>query len=115
MADKITLKAGDTDPLELTISATNLENLDDLNEATIYIRDVNASTNHVTGEALAVESSSTRTLSFDPTGAKVGGGDALDAEGDYRAYILATWTDGTTTRHPGKGHRQIIVQANWES
>lgn len=101
MPRHITLQAGDTEPLEIVVSATGLANLDDVSTAELYMRLKDASTNHVDGVSLTISDSAARKVEFDPVGAKSGGGDALDAEGRYLAYVKLTFNDGDFTRHPG--------------
>lgn len=110
----ITIRAGDTEPLPLTIDAVGLTNLDALDTAVLYARKVNAASNHVDGGALAVLVSADKSLTFNPVGQKSGGGNAFDAPGVYRAYVLATWNDGDETRHPGDGSLTITVAENYE-
>jgi hypothetical protein len=110
MADTIYLRAGDTEPLTFTISATGLENLEGLDTATFYVRRLGQVANHVTAGALAVEDSDALSLTFDPVDAKVGGGDAFDEPGTYDCYTLATWDDGDETRHPGKEDEFLRVE-----
>ena len=109
------LRAGDTEPIDVTIGAAGLANLDSLTSAVLYARLEGAETNHVAGGAMSVKDSATRTLEFDPVGKKVGGGDAFDAPGSYDIYVLATWSDGDETRHPGgPNFLQLVVTENFE-
>jgi len=114
MADSITIKAGDTEPLALTISATGVSTLDNLTAAVLYAQKLGASSAHVDGGTLTVSDSSTRTLAFDPVGQKSGGGDAFDAPGVYRCYVRATWSDADITRHPGDGWITVTVTPTYE-
>lgn len=109
-----TIKAEDTEPLEITVNAEGITNLDDLTSAVLYLRERSKTENHVDGATLTVSDSASRTLSFDPEDAKNGGGDALDTRGTYRGYVLITWSDGDVTRHPGEGHFSITVEENFE-
>jgi hypothetical protein len=114
MPDTIRLKPADTEPLVLTISATGLANLDDLTSAVLYARLAGESANHVTAGALTPSPSVTLGLVFDPVDAKLGGGNAFDAPGTYQCYVLATWNDGDTTRHPGRSWLTVIVEPGYE-
>ena len=110
----IYLRPGDTEPVTITVDATGLANLAALASATLYMRLVGAATNHVEGAALTIADSATRTLRFDPVGAKAGGGDAFDAPGIYRGYVLLTWTDGDETRHPSHDWLVAVVGDTYE-
>lgn len=112
----ILVRAGDTEPLEITVDATGLENLDSLNAAGLYLREEDASANHVTNGTLVVADSAAKRLSFNPVGQKVGGGDALDEPGVYIGYVRIEWTDGDITRHPGDPalDLRVVVHANLE-
>lgn len=112
----IKIRAGDTEPLEIPIDATNLTDLSGLSAAVLYMKKEGASTNHVDGAALTVASSSDKTLRFDPVNNKNPSGNAFDAAGDYRGYVKATWSDGDITRHPGDPDvdLQVIVSATLE-
>jgi len=112
MADTIYIRAGDTEPLILSLSATGLTDLTDLTTAVLYARKKGATTNHVDGGTLAKTSG--LSLSFDPVGQKSGGGNAFDAAGQYECYILATWSDADTTRHPGDGEITVVVRHAYE-
>jgi len=114
MADDITIKAGDTEPLPLTIAATGLTDLTLLTSATLYARRSGSSTNHVTAGALTVPDTGELTLMFDPLGAKVGGGNAFDAPGVYKCYVKAVWNDADITRHPGEGHITVTATEAYE-
>lgn len=110
----IVVKAGDTEPLKIVVGATGLVNLDDVQSAVLYLREVSVATNHVDGVALTVSDSAARELTFDPVGAKSGGGNALDAPGTYLGYVLITWDDADKTRHPGNGMLRVTVHRNYE-
>jgi hypothetical protein len=116
MPQTIKVRAGDTEPLELTIDATGLDNLDDLDAAVLYLRKSGESENHVDGATLSVADSATKTLAFDPVNAKNPSGDALDEDGTYSGYVKATWNDADITRHPADPDEDItvIVAANLE-
>jgi hypothetical protein len=110
MADTIYIRAGDTEPVTFAISATGLENLEGLDTATFYARRLGQVSNHVTAGTLTVAVSADRTLTFDPVGEKVGGGNAFDEPGTYDFYALALWDDGDETRHPGKETEFLRVE-----
>ena len=114
MATTINLRAGDTEPFDLTISASGLSSLDDLTSAVLYAKKAGAAANHVTAGALTVSDSATLTLTFDPAAQADDGGDAFDEPGTYRCYVLATWSDGDTTRHPDDSDLEIVVRENYE-
>lgn len=114
MSTAIVIRAGDTEPLELTVNAAGLLNLDELDSAVLYMRAVGADTNHVDGAALSVVDSAAKTLRFDPVGAAADGGDAFDEAGRYRGYLLLTWTDLDETRHPDNGDLTVTVLSNYE-
>lgn len=116
MAD-LTIKAGDTEPITFTIDVTGVDNLDEVTSAALYAREQSADTNHVDGATLTVSDSANKEMSFDPEGSKSGGGDAFgtDDDGDYKVYVLVTWSDGDTTRHPGEDYRYWEIQPNFEA
>lgn len=111
MADRRTIyvRAGDTEPLQLKISGNRvvagvvsaIADLDELTTAKLYLRKRGESTNHVDGATLT-KGDAARSLIFDPDGAEISGGLALATAGTYDGYVLATWSNGETTRHPGK-------------
>lgn len=115
MAD-LTIKAGDTEPITFTIDVTGVDNLDDVTSAALYAREQAASSNHVDGATLTVSDSAEKEMSFDPVGNGPGGDNAFDTgdEGDYKVYVLVTWSDGDTTRHPGEDYRYWEIQENFE-
>jgi len=114
MAQNILIRAGDTEALTITVDAGNLSNLDNVQTAALYMRERGASSNHIDGASLTVTDSANRELSFDPVGAKVGGGDAFDVPGVFRGYVVLTHSDGTTTRHPSETDLGVTVIAGIE-
>lgn len=114
------VRAGDSEPLEITVNATGLSNLDDLDSAVLYARVDGATTNHVDGGTCTVASSANRTLSFDPTGQGPDSGLAFDLDitetTRVRCYVLLTWTDGDETRHPAKEDNtlDLMITPNYE-
>lgn len=111
------VRAGDTDPLEITVGATGLGNLAALVSAEFFARLKDAETNHVDGAPLAVKDSANRVLEFDPVGAAVGSGDAfgVGAHGTYECYVLLTWPEGRETRHPaGPDFLELVVTEAFE-
>lgn len=114
MPQTITVRAADTEPLDITLGATGVSDLTGLSTAVLYLRKDGASTNHVDGAALTVPDTSGLVVRFDPAGATSGGGDALDSPGRYRGYVLATWDDGDETRHPDDDDLVVVVTANLE-
>ena len=114
MSRTIQLRAGDTDPIELTIDATGLADLTTLTAALLYVRLREATTNEVDGATLIVPDTSLKTLRFDPLGAGPAAVDAFLVAGIYFAYVMATWTDGDETRHPSGAPLTVHVRANFE-
>lgn len=114
MPQLITVRAGDTEPLDITLGATGVADLTSLASADLYLRKEGASTNHVDGVALTIPDTAALVVRFDPVDAKSGGGDALDTPGRYRGYVLATWSDGDLTRHPDDVDLVVNVLANLE-
>ena len=120
MAQSIGIKAGDTEPIRLTIggmvNGVALANLDNLSAATFYARKAGATVNHVTAGAMTVVVSADRSLQFDPVAQAVGGGNAFptDSEGIYHVVIKAVWSDTDQTRHPGLTYLKIVVTDNYE-
>lgn len=111
------VRAGDTEPIDITIGATGLSDLDNLTTATLYARKQGAATNHVDGGTLTIKDSALKSLSFDPVGQKLGGGDAFGAgdDGLYDCYVLVVWADGDQTRHPsGPDFLELNVTENLE-
>ena len=98
------VRAGDTEPLEFTVGATGLESLDGLVSAELFARVDGEDENHVHGAPCSVFDSEERVLRFDPEGAGPDGSDAFDLDitepTRVRCYVLITWADGDTTRHP---------------
>lgn len=110
----VSVRVGDTEPLKILVSATGLSNLDNVSSAVLYLREDSASTNHVDGATLTVSDSDVRELTFDPVGAKNGGGNAFDTPGKYRGYVHITWNDGDETRHPANDWLRVTVHPNYE-
>lgn len=98
------VRAGDTEPLEITIGANGVSNLDDASTVVLYARKEGADTNHVDGATCTVSDSAAMTVSFDPAGNGPSGADAFAVgdEGRYDCYVKITWSDGDETRHPAK-------------
>lgn len=98
------VRAGDTEPLEITVNATGVTTLDDLTTAVLYARVDGETTNHVDGGACSVLVSADMTLTFDPDGEGPDGGLAFDLDvtepTKLLCYVLITWSDGDETRHP---------------
>lgn len=109
MPRKITIKAGDTEPLEFSVGATKLDNLDDVSAIVMYARKRKAAALHVDGAACSIVDSADLIVSFPVIDAKSGGGNAFDVEDSYQCHVKLTHTDGQVTRHPGKGF--MIVDA----
>lgn len=111
------VRAGDTEPLEITVSAVGVTDLTAATNAVLYARETSGSTNHVTAGACTIPDTAEMVVSFDPVDAKVGGGNAFDAPGTYRCYVRITWSDGDTTRHPAKddGTLDITVTESYEA
>jgi hypothetical protein len=116
------VRAGDTEPLEITVGAAGVTDLDGLTSAVLYGRIDGEATNQIDGAACTVADSATMLLSFDPAGAGPSAADAWDlapAEGEpihIRCYVLLTWSDTQTTRHPAAedGTLDIYVTASYE-
>lgn len=105
----IRIREDDTEPLELTVSAEGVTNLDAMTAAVAYFKRVGTEDNHVDGVVLSVASSAARTLRFNPVGAKAGGGNAFDTPGTYQGHLKLTWTGGAVTRHPGDPRQDLRV------
>lgn len=114
MATEITLKQDNTEPIEFTLDADNISDLDDLNTARLYARRDGATSNHVDGVALSIQDSAAQTVRFDPVGNAADGGDAFDETGVYKCYVKADWSDGDTTRHPDEGFTVINIEGHYE-
>lgn len=126
----IYVREGDLEPLQLTISGYKiasgvraaLANLDDLDTAVLYMKKRGDDQNHVDGASLTVGAAAL-SLIFDPASNGPSGANAFGAgsAGTYDGYILCTWTDGQTTRHPGKDDSggypdlHVVVTSNLES
>jgi hypothetical protein len=111
------VRAGDTDPLAITVGATGLTDLDDLSSAELYARLEGAEVNHVDGAACSVLVSADLTLTFDPVGNGPEGADAFSTgdEGTYFCYVKITWSDGDETRHPAaEEEMRLDVVENYE-
>lgn len=114
MADD-TVKAGQTEPIEFTLDANNIDDLDDLDTAELYVRKNGETTNHVDGVALSVKDSAAQLLQFNPDGNAADGGVAFDETGLYLIYVKATWNDNDETRHPDEGYVEREIEETWES
>ena len=114
MSQSITIRAGDTEPLTLTLSATGLANLTGASTVSLYARENSSLTNHVDGASCTIPDSTQLDVTFDPAGAKNGGGDAFDAAGVYDVYLLVNWSDSDQTRHPGSSFITVTVLENFE-
>lgn len=108
MPQTIAVRAGDTEPLDMDLSATGLTTLAASSSILAYFRKRGASLNHVDGVACAVVSG--LRIRFDPVGAKSGGGDAFDSPGLYYGHVKVTWSDADITRHPGDEGQDVRVQ-----
>lgn len=99
----IYVRAGDTEPLEIAVDATGLDDLTGLASAVLYMRKTTATTNHVDGATVTVPDTAVKQVRFDPDSNGPGGADAfaIGDEGTYRGYVKITWSDGDVTRHPG--------------
>lgn len=118
--DVLYVRAGDTEPLELTISADlidgdPLEDLDGLDVATLFVRKRGESTNEVDGASLSVVDSGTMRVRFDPVANGPDGENAFKEPGSYNGYIVALWLTGRETRHPGRTDLNIIVRPRYDS
>lgn len=111
------VRAGDTEPLVITVSAVGLTNLDNFTSGQLYARKVGEGANHVDGASIAVFNSALRQVEFDPVGNKAGGGDAfgLTDEGEYDVYVKITFSDADVSRFPGnKEMLRLIVTPTFE-
>lgn len=104
----IAIRAGATEPLEMQLTAEGLDDLESVVTARIFIQD-EAEETHVDGDLLTIVSSPDRIVRFDPVDAKVGGGNAFDEPGTYRAYIELTHIGGRTTHYPGNESRDLVA------
>lgn len=105
----ITVRAGDTKKIPLkNVGVESEDNLDEVVSAELYLSKEGEDGNHVDGVGLEIVNRKNGKLSFDPEGAKSGGGNALDRVGTYKGHIKLTWTDGETTRHPN--NRDLYVE-----
>ena len=115
------VRAGDTEPIQLFVSGkrivsgvlVDLENLDDLHAAYLYLRLRDAAVNEVDGWELTVGATAL-SLIFDPVGAALSGGLALATAGTYDGYIKCLWADGDETRHPGDEDLHVVARGNYE-
>ena len=110
----ITIRAGDTDPLDINVDATGLDDLTEVDSAVLYMRKDGESANHVDAEALTIPNTANKVVRFDPVNAKVGGGNAFDTAGRYRGYVKITFTDDDESRHPEHDDLVVNVIANLE-
>lgn len=112
------VRAGDTEPHIMTISAPDLADLDDVTEALLFCRLKGATENHVDGAECTVSDSENFELTFDPIDNGPEGADAFGTgdEGVYQCYIKITMTDGDTARFPTHedGTFDLHVSANYE-
>jgi hypothetical protein len=108
------IRAGDDEPLEITVSATELDDLSEFDEGAFYARKVGSDANHVDGAALSVADSAIRLVSFDPVGNGPAGADAfaLGDEGDYDCYVRITWLSGKESRFPGEPEMLRLIVSN---
>lgn len=116
MANPIYVRAGDTEPLEMTVGATGVSTLDDVSTVVLYARETRSTENHVDGASCTVSDSSAMEVTFDPLNNKSGGGNAFDVAGRYRCYLKITWSDGDITRHPAQddGTLDVVVTEGYE-
>ena len=114
MSATITIRAADTEPLTVTISADGLSDLTAASTATLYARRKGSTTAHVDGAACTIPDTNALDITFDPVGAAVGGGDAFDVAGEYECYVKVTWSDGDITRHPGDTYLGVTVTDTFE-
>lgn len=112
------VRAGDTEPLEITVGATGVADLTDATTVVLYAREEDADTNHVDGATCTIPDTAEMVVSFDPAGNGPGGANAWDTgdEGTYECYVLITWADGDETRHPAAedGTLKITVTEAFE-
>ena len=110
----ISIRAGDTEPLEITVGATGVSNLDNVSSVVAYFRASGVATNHVDGASCTVSDSANMKVTLDPVGSASGGGDAFADSGTYTGYLLLTWADGDTTRHPGSDWLTVTAAPSFE-
>lgn len=119
MPRTIYVRAGDTEPLTITLSATGLADLTGISSATFYAREVGVTTNHVDGATLSIPDANELDVVFDPAGNGPSGADAFGEgdEGTYRCYVLLAHSDGDETRHPGRDSETLtlVVAENFEA
>ena len=115
------VRAGDTEPLIIDLdpdSDADFTDLDEVTTAVLYARKSGEIENHVTAGECTVSDSEAKLLSFDPVGQGPSDANAFDTgdEGTYDCYVLVTWSDGDTTRHPAKddGTLRLDVEENFE-
>lgn len=109
--DVLHVRAGDTSPLTITVSADGLDDLSAFQEGYLYAREAFEDENHVDGAAVGVLDSDARQISFDPVGAGPSGADAFDFgdEGNYDVYVRLIFNDGSESRFPGEEETLIVV------
>lgn len=116
MADrKITIWAGDTEPLPLVnIADDNDTSLTNVTGTEMYLWDDADDSRYVTAATTISLTATAATATFDPAGAGPTGGDAFKVgdHGTYRGFLKLTWNDGDTTRHPNDHQLTIVVLEN---
>lgn len=109
-SDRLTIKAGSTEPIIIKVGATGLSNLDELSAATFYATDTSDNSAHVTAGTMTVESSSDLQLAFDPVAQDVDGNNAFAAKGEWRCYVKMVMSDSDITFHPDEGYLYLTAQ-----
>lgn len=105
---RITRRASTTEPLTIRVGVGGVDNLDDVDEAFLYLREEDNDENEVDGAEITVSDSEAKEFEFDPAGNGPEGEDALKTPGTYRGYVKIKWTDADETEHPDDAEMLVV-------
>lgn len=109
------VKQGSTEPETITVSASGLDDLTDVQTAEFYMRVKDGTTVKVDGATLNIPDDTQLDVVIDPAGAGVDGTDAFDTVNDYEAEVKLTMTDGDVSYYPdGEDYLGVRVGDNLE-
>jgi len=115
----ITRKAGTTEPEEVTVDATGLDNLDDVSAGQWFAWDKNSGAEIIDGEAngsssdgpgFQITDSANRKVELDPDGADTEGGNAFSDAGVLRATLKLIFSDSDIAFWPDSGYLEITLE-----
>ncbi len=105
----MTIKAGDTEPWQLTLEAQSGSDMTTLSALVIFMRPYKGTTNTIDGKTcvIGVKTATTVEATYAPTPTET------STPGGYYAYVKGTFAGGSVARFPSKGFADVNIHARF--